>query len=415
MPQPESHRPERAAGPQSAPSDPPAPRPAGRAGRLDDLLDQLDRELGPGLTVARHIGDESFGSLFLAHESALRRDVVIKVLRRDYIGNPEVRKRFEREARAAARISHPNVIPVFRVGTLADGVPFFIEPWVGDCTLKEKLKSVGRFQPSEVREILHQIAAGLDAAHRTGIVHRDVRPETVRCEGESRRLLLTDFGIAGILESGGFEEDTITYPGEILGSPGYMSPEQREGAPATDRSDIYSLGVLAWRLLAGASAPVPEVGEKMDRAAMLGVAPDDPELIDRIARCLREAPEDRPRAEELARAFDPAGGSALRGHGGPKNVFAELIERNVPQTAVIIVVSALAIQRWVFEWPQVSPRLRWWGGSFLGTALLVAIVVSWFHGKKGRQPFTRLEVALLSAIILTFIVAVALVFHFVPA
>ncbi|MGD8278274.1 MAG: serine/threonine-protein kinase, partial [Gemmatimonadota bacterium] len=240
MPQPEPRHPAgvtRRTSAESGPADP--ARPTGRGTPPGELLDQLGRELGPDLKVLRHIGDESFGSLFLAHESALRRDVVIKVLRRDYVDNAEVRRRFEREARAAAHISHPNVVPVFRVGTLESGVPFFIEPYVGDCTLKQKLKSVGRFQPSEVREILHQVAAGLDAAHRTGIVHRDVRPETVRCEGDSRRLLLTDFGIAGILESGGLEEDTITYPGEVLGSPGYMSPEQREGAPATDRSDIY--------------------------------------------------------------------------------------------------------------------------------------------------------------------------------
>ena len=401
MPQPEPRQPERAAGQQSTASDMPASRPAGRH---DDLLDQLDRELGPGLTVTRHIGDESFGSLFLAHERALRRDVVIKVLRRDYVENAEVRRRFEREARAAARISHANVMPVFRVGTLADGVPFFIEPWVGDCTLKEKLKSVGRFQPSEVREILHQIAAGLDAAHRTGIVHRDVRPETVRCEGDSRRLLLTDFGIAGILESGGIEEDTITYPGEILGSPGYMSPEQRDGAPATDRSDIYSLGVLAWRLLAGASAPVPEVGEKMDRAAMLGVAPDDPELIDLVARCLREAPGGRPRAGDLLPALDPAQRIGLRFDDGPKNILAELIERRIPY-----VTGAAAVVALILEFAQVGWEWRWFGGVSLGAAVVASLIVTWFHGKKGKQPVSKPEIILLGMVGVAYLIAVVLV------
>jgi len=401
MPKPDSHRRADVSGTTSPGSASPG---SARAASRDDMMAQLDRELGPEFRVQRHIGDESFGSLFLAHEASLRREVVIKVLRGDYVENAEARRRFEREARAAAHISHANVIQVFGVGRLESGVPYFIEPWVGDCTLQEKLKSVGRFQPSEVREILRQIAAGLDAAHRTGIVHRDVRPETVRCEGDSRRLLLTDFGIAGILESGGLDEDTITYPGEILGSPGYMSPEQREGGQATDRSDIYSLGVLAWRLLAGASAPVPEVGEKMDRAAMLSVAPDDPDLIDLIARCLRDAPAARPRAGELVHALDPAQRIGLRFHDRPKNLMAELIERRIPY-----VTGAAAAIALFLEFVQVGSEWRWFGGVSLGAAVLVSLVVTWFHGKKGKQPVTKLEIALLGAVGVGYLIAVWLV------
>lgn len=372
-------------------------------------LDQLKDEFRTELEVIRHIGDESFGSLFLAREVRLRRHVVIKVLHAEFVDNTEARLRFEREARAAAGISHPGVVAVFRVGTLRNGVPFFIEPYMGDCTLSERLASVGRFQPVEVREILLQLAGALEAAHSHGIVHRDVRPETVRCVEASGRVLLTDFGIAGILESAGLDEERITLTGQIVGSAGYMSPEQMNGMPATDRSDSYSLGVLGWRLLAGVSASIPPVGERMDRAALLSLAPDDTELVDLIARCLRQQPDDRPSAAEILRALEPAArtGGIRRGQSG--DAVSELIDRWVPYLAILLITVALSATGWLLDWFQSPPRERWLTGVLIVAAFLAALVITWFHGKKGRQAVTKMEILILSGLAVLWFAASALI------
>jgi len=367
------------------------------------MLDQLKDEFRPELDVLRYIGDESFGSLFLAWEAPLRRHVVVKVLRREFVGNEEARLRFEREARSAAGIAHPNVVTVFRVGTLANGVPFFTEQYTGDCTLRKRLKSVGRFQPAEVREILLQLASALEAAHDAGIVHRDVRPETVRCQESSNRVLLADFGIAGILESAGIDEDTITRSGEVIGSAGYMSPEQMHGPhDATDRSDIYSLGVLGWRLLAGETARVPTLVERTDRATLLSVAPDDHALVDLITRCLRERPEDRPAARDVSRELKsvPEAGNGL--------------ERWVPYMAGFLISAALAVTSLLSDWFQSPPRVRWFMVTLLTATAMAAAVIMWFHGKKGRQAVTSTEILLLGIIGVGFAAATAAVLILVP-
>jgi serine/threonine protein kinase len=373
------------------------------------LLDQLAAELRPGLEVVREMGDESFGRLFLANETALRRVVVIKVLRQEFVENDEARLRFEREARAAARILHPNVVQVFRVGTLTSGVPFFIEPYVGDRTLQGRLKSVGRFQPAEVRQMLVQLAAALDSAHQTGIVHRDVRPDTVRCEDGTGRLLLTDFGIAGILESAGLDEDTITYPGEILGSAGYMSPEQRDGRPVTDRSDVYSLGVLAWRLLAGLAARVPAVGENTDRAAMLALAPDDPELIDLVARCMREAPEGRPKASEIVRVLDRTASPVGSRSEKSKDGISELWDRLIPYAVIALVGAAITFTGWVMDVFQSPPLVQGLVLTTVIAAVLAAVVSATFHGRRGRQPVTATEIWILVGVGIAWLAAIVFV------
>ncbi len=387
---------------------------AARRASAADTLEQLRAELSPELDVLRYIGDESFGSLFLAWESALRRNVVIKVLRREFVDNEEARQRFEREARAAAGIEHANVVTVYRVGKLRNGVPFFTERYTGDCTLRKRLESVGRFQPAEAREILLQLAKALEAAHAAGIVHRDVRLGTVRCREGTNDVLLADFGIAGVLESAGLDEEIITRSGEVIGSVRSMSPEQMHGLHnATDRSDIYSLGVLGWRLLAGASARIPTSDERIDRATLLSVAPDDRALVDLITRCLREHPEDRPSAavvvRELESARDPANGNRLGQNGE-----ASAPDRRVPVMAAFLVTGALAVISLVSDLFQSGPRLRWLMIATLTAAAMAAAVITWFHGQKGRQTVTRTEISLLGVIAAGLAAAIATVLMQIP-
>jgi len=193
-------------------------------GGESDLLHRLRHELAPGLEVVRSIGEESFGSLFLAHEVALHRPVVVKVLSGEDTRAPEVRRRFERAGRAAARITHPSVVPIFQVAALEDGTPFYVEPYLGECTLGERLAALRRFPPAQVREILLALASALAAAHEEGIVHRGLHPGAIRCEEGSDRVLLMDFGLSGILDPALSDDDRISPYGEILGAVGYMSP-----------------------------------------------------------------------------------------------------------------------------------------------------------------------------------------------
>lgn len=378
------------------------------------MLDQLKAEFGPEYQVIRHIGDESFGRLFLAWEHGLRRHVVFKVLRREFVHNEEARLRFEREARAAAGIAHPNVVTVLWADKLSDGVPYFAELYTGECTLQQRLKAVGRFQPAEVREILIQLAAALEAAHHANIVHRDVRPENIRCEEETGRLLLSDFGIAGILESASLDETTITRSGEMVGSAGYMSPEQMHCQHVTDRSDIYNLGVLAWRLLAGARATIPVLGERTDRAALLSVAPDDVRLIDLITRCLRADPGDRPSASQIVQELQTV--TAMRNGGGRStDVRSELMDRFVPFVALAIVSTAVTAAGLLSDLFQSATRDRWIIITLIIAAFLAALVITWFHGKKGRQAITRTEIVLLTAIGVACLAAFIAIVIWIPS
>src|SRR5688500_12718957 len=142
------------------------------------------------------------------------------------------RRRFEREARSAASLTHPNVVSVHRLGRLADGTPYLVMTYVNGRTLADRLKAEGLMPEPEARSLLTQMASALAAAHKKGIVHRDVRPANVLVEEETGRFLLSDFGIAGLLEGEGSEQ-RLTRTGQIIGEPRYASPEQLRGEKVT--------------------------------------------------------------------------------------------------------------------------------------------------------------------------------------
>ena len=278
---------------------------------IEEAVDVGLDELRGDLDVIRSVGVGSVAEVFVARENALKRLVAVKVLLPQFAADDNARRRFEREAQAAARIEHPNVAAAFRFGRLSNGVPYLVMPYINGGSLEDRLAATGPWDSAQSRKQLAQIASGLAAAHRLGIVHRDVRPANILYHRDSDRVLLTDFGVAAVLESGDAEQMRLTRPGEQLGNIAYASPEQLRAEQVTERADVYSLGVIAFEMLAG---ELP-FNAKTHAQMLLAHATEPPRLVsdvvsdvDRrigllVGKCLNKRAEQRPYAAEVAEAM----------------------------------------------------------------------------------------------------------------
>ena len=193
------------------------------------------------------LGQGGMGAVYKARDPELDRTVAIKTVSPILLSSDELRReyleRFRREARAAGRLSHPNIVSVYDLGVDGDTV-FFVMEYVPGVSLETILKENPVLPVSQAASIVEQVASGLEEAHRLGIVHRDVKPANVFID-ERGRVKLGDFGVARI------EGSELTQAGVGLGTPGYSAPEVLRGGPATPRSDVFALGVLAYRLFSG--------------------------------------------------------------------------------------------------------------------------------------------------------------------
>ena len=207
----------------------------------------LEAALGAQYEVVRLVGRGGMGRVYLAREPFLDREVAVKVLPAEMAATGDARERFLREARTAARLSHPNIVPLHTFGQ-AGGLLYFVMGFVQGETLEARLRREGRVDAELARRILAELADALDYAHRAGVVHRDIKPDNVMLDAHTGRAMLTDFGIAKQREGG----EALTQTGMLMGTPHYMSPEQAAGDSALDgRSDLYALGVLGYRMLSG--------------------------------------------------------------------------------------------------------------------------------------------------------------------
>ncbi len=259
--------------------------------------------------VEREIGRGGMGAVFLARDIALDRPVAIKVLPTDLALIPRLRQRFVREAQTAARLSHPNIVPIHSVEDHGELV-FFVMGFVQGESLADRIARVGPLDIEPAIRILKEIGWALSYAHRQGIVHRDVKPDNILIEDLTGRALVTDFGIAKPLDAPG-----VTNQGEIVGTIRYMSPEQAAGDPVDGRSDIYSLGITAFQMLAGRTPFDGRTAAAIMSAHLseppVPVATLRPEIPPRLAaaidRCLEKAPGARfPTGEELVEAVGSA-------------------------------------------------------------------------------------------------------------
>jgi len=255
--------------------------------------------------LVEELGRGGMAIVYRARERQLERDVAIKVLPFSLAFDAEFVERFQREARTAARLEHPNIIPIYRVGR-SGRVIYFVMKLLRGQALSRIISARGALTPMEIRHLLAQTAGALGFAHRHGIVHRDIKPDNIMFD-ELGHPMLTDFGIAKAASG-----TKLTGTGMSIGTPHYMSPEQARAQPLDGRSDLYSLGVVAYQCLAGR---VPFDGEDAFSIGYKHIMEALPEpkidtaegrrLFTVIRRMMEKKPEDRYQsAEDLVRDLE---------------------------------------------------------------------------------------------------------------
>ena len=260
--------------------------------------------------IEREIGTGGMGTVYLATHLGLERPVAVKIIRREFAGDADVADRFLREARTMAKLRHQHAAMIFDAGNLPDGRHFIVMEFVEGETLSQALAREGRFSATRAVEIATQICDVLEEAHRLGVVHRDLKPSNILLG--KRGVCVLDFGVAKVLASSA--ESTATHAstgsGQLIGTPRYMSPEQCLGQRVGARSDLYSLGVLLYEMLAGRPPFVDPLQSALLIKQATAAAPPLPKLRPDVGRplalavhtLLAKRPDDRPRTAAVAKA-----------------------------------------------------------------------------------------------------------------
>jgi eukaryotic-like serine/threonine-protein kinase len=263
--------------------------------------------------LAAVLGRGGMGEVRDGVDRRLGRPVAVKVLRSDLAAEPELRRRFEAEAKAAAGLTHPNVVAVYDTGE-QDGIPYIVMERLAGRTVADEIAE-GPLEPARVQRMAREVLAALEAAHRAGVVHRDIKPGNLLLTPDSS-VKVADFGIAKAAEALGSD---VTMTGQVVGTPAYLAPERLEGRPATAPSDLYSLGVVLYEALSGTKPYSGETPWGLTQAIMDGrhrplheIAPGSPPaLVATIERALTPRPEDRfATAAEMAASLEETVASA---------------------------------------------------------------------------------------------------------
>jgi len=237
------------AGVSHCPADGTTMRPVPSVPRTVDNKYRIEQLLGRG----------GMGAVYRARDMRLDRLVALKVVRAELLGDPEARRRFRREAQIVARLQHPSIVAVYDYGTFPDGGAYLVMELVRGEDLRHVLQREGRLDTAESMQILTAVCAAIGAAHREGVLHRDLKPENILLPGGGAAAKVLDFGVAKLVieglpkeDEGGTEAHTaLTAAGMIIGTPAYMAPEQFHAVEADARTDVFSLGVVAYEMLSG--------------------------------------------------------------------------------------------------------------------------------------------------------------------
>ncbi|MEL6108195.1 MAG: serine/threonine-protein kinase [Planctomycetota bacterium] len=289
--------------------------------------------------VDRLIGEGGMGFVFEAVDTRLKRPVALKLVKPDASTGASGYQRFLREARLMASIQHENMVTIFDVGHVGD-FPFLAMELLEGETLESRLTRERRVPPATVTGIVRQICRGLRAAHREGIVHRDIKPSNLWLQAPDDTVKILDFGLARDTSS------ALTQAGSLLGTPKYLSPEQARGEPVDVRTDLYSLGVTAYRMLSG-QLPFDEPTTTQQLSAIVAKRPKSigtlcpglpDELIHVIDGLLAKEPEDRPAdAESVIRLLD----AIVEVRGARSTILSRFVTAIASPTALIVLGSAI--------------------------------------------------------------------------
>ena len=328
-------------------------------------------KLGPYEIVAL-AGAGGMGEVYRARDARLNRDVALKVLPAAFAGDPDRMRRFQQEAQAVAALNHPNILAIHDFGE-HDGSPYIVTEFLEGETLRERLRA-GAMPVRKAIESAEQIARGLAAAHDKGIVHRDLKPDNLFLTKDGRIKIL-DFGLAKLTlpETSSENEETrslaaVTEPGVVMGTVGYMSPEQVRGQVADYRSDIFAFGVILYEMVTGkptfrkpTSAETMTAILKDDPTPISQVVPNTPPGLQRVVhRCLEKNPEQRfHSAHDLAFALESLSDSAISSGATANQPEKKNWDRRrtlIAGSAVATVLCA-AVLAYLWTRPEPAPRV----------------------------------------------------------
>ena len=249
------------------------------------------------------LGRGGMGAVYRARDTRLDRAVAVKIVGAELLGDPEAQHRFRREAQAVARLHHPSIVRVLDDGALPDGGAYVVMELVEGEDLRRVLLREGRLEPPHALEILTSVCGAIEAAHREGVLHRDLKPENIMLPAGDLAAKVLDFGVAKVLEEGRVARGApaggtvLTTDAVIVGTPAYMAPEQLHGGRADPRTDVFSLGVIAYEMLAGelpfGSGSMAEVALAHARGVPPLAAAVVPAAVERAVRSALEHDADR--------------------------------------------------------------------------------------------------------------------------
>lgn len=276
----------------------------------------IERTLEGRYRLEQLLGKGGMGAVYQARDQRLRRDVAVKVIKADFFGDKEALRRFEREAQTAAQLDHPNIVKVYDYGRTQTGGALTGGAWlvmelVRGTTLRAALSQRQTWTPAQVADWFSQLFAGLGAAHQAGVIHRDLKPDNLfiaRNEASQTSLKILDFGLAKMRQAGESFTGELTRPGMLIGTPGYMAPEQLTGGKVTEQADIFACGVLAVEILTGqrpfTGSTRADLLEAINRKefAFVGQTPEINALNQVLHKCL--APEAAARYQAIEQLED---------------------------------------------------------------------------------------------------------------